>query len=198
MPNDLAKDGYTPMSVPPEGLETPYGYLYRPLPAGWQIVVAFAAFAGGAAFAWVIGQVPGDLSQTARDIMFVPFVAIFFLEYGLWIARLNVIAFHGTGWDLLKAFLKLVVSRRKPESLADVMPSRDQLLEMMVRARKAGISFAPVGWLVGIIAGLAATLLDSALQPIKLFLLVGGGCVIWSYLLAWLGRRNWLPFMQNG
>jgi len=197
MANDRAKDGFTPTNVPAEGLETPYGYLYRPLPAAWQIVVTFAAFAGGPAFAWVIGQVPGDLSQTARAALFVPIVAIFFLGYGLWIARLNAIAFHGIGWRLLKSLFNLIVLRRKPESLADVMPSREQLLEMMVRAQKAGASFAPVGWLVGIFAGLAATLFDSALQPTNLFLLVAGSCVIWGYLLAWLGRRNWLPFMEN-
>ena len=37
----------------------------------------------------------------------------------------------------------------------DVLPSRERLLEMLVRAQ-AGASFAPVGWLVGLGAGLAA------------------------------------------
>ena len=197
MPHDPAKPEFTPLDVPPGGLETPYGILYRPLASGLQILVLFAAFIGGPAFAWVIGQVPGDLSQTARDVLFVPMVAIFFLGYGLWIARLNAIAFHGIGLGLLKALFKLIVFRRKPEAVADFIPSRDKLLEMMVRAQKAGSSFAPVGWLVGVIAGLTAMLFDSALHPAKLFLLVGGGCVIWAHLLAWLGRRNWLPFMES-
>ena len=197
MPHDPAKPEFTPLDVPPEGLQTPYGYLYRPLGHGWQIVVVIAAFIGGPAFAWVIGQVPGDLSQTAKDVLFIPMVAIFFLGYGLWIARLNAIAFHGIGWGLLKALFMFIVFRRKPDSVADLMPSRDKLLEMLVRAQKAGSSFAPVGWLVGLISGLAAMLFDSALHPAKLFFLVCGGCVIWGYLLAWLGRRNWLPFMEN-
>lgn len=197
MPHDPAKPGFTPLDVPPGGLETPYGVLYRPLDNGWQILVLFAAFAGGPAFAWVIGQVPGDLSQSAKDVLFIPMVAIFFLGYGLWIARLNAIAFHGIGWGLLKALFNLIVFRRKPDSVADLIPSRDKLLEMMVRAQKAGASFAPVGWLVGLISGLAAMFFDSALHPAKLFLLVGGGSLIWGYLLAWLGRHNWLPFMES-
>ena len=197
MPHDPAKPEFTPIDVPPHGLETPYGYLYRPLGNGTQILVLFAAFIGGPAFAWVIGQVPGDLSQTARDVLFVPLVAIFFFGYGVWIARLNAIAFHGIGWGLLKALFNLIVFRRKPDSISELMPSRDKLLEMMVRAQKAGSSFAPVGWLVGLISGLAATLFDSAMQPAKLFFLVGGSCVVWGYLLAWLGRRNWLPFMES-
>lgn len=198
MPNDPAKPGFTPLDVPPEGLETPYGILYQPPGNGLQILVLFAAFIGGPAFAWVIGQVPGDLSQTARDVLFVPMMAIFFLGYGLWITRLNAIAFHGIGRGLLKALFNFIAFRRKPKSVADLIPSRDKLLEMMVRAQKAGSSFAPVGWLVGLVSGLAAMLFDSALHPAKLFLLVCGACVIWGTLLAWLGRRNWLPFMENG
>jgi hypothetical protein len=141
---------------------------------------------------------PGDMSQTAKDVLFVPMMAIFFLGYGLWVARLNAIAFQGIGWGLLKALFNLIVFRRKPASVADLIPSRDKLLEMLVRAQKAGSSFAPVGWLVGLISGLFAMLFDSALHPAELFLLVGSSCVIWGYLLAWLGRRNWLPFMESG
>ena len=197
MPNDPAKDAVTPAQVPPEGLETPYGYLYRPLTDGKQIIVAIGAFVGGPAFGWVIGQVPGDLTETARNVLFVPMVVIFFMGYSLWIARLNAIAFQGIGWGLLKTLFMLIVFRRKPKSIEDVMPSRDKLLEMMVRAQKAGASFAPVGWLVGLVSGLIAMLFDSAMSPGKLFLLVGGGCLIWGYLLAWLGRRSWLPFMES-
>lgn len=197
MPNDPAKTEFTPTEIPHHGLDTPYGYLYRPLGNGKQILVLIAAFVGGPAFGWVIAQVPGDLSQTARDTMFIPLMAVFFVGYGLWVARLNVIAFQGIGWGLIKMVFNLVVFRRKPQSVEDVLPSRDKLLQMLVRAQKAGASFAPAGWLVGLIAGAIATLCESEMSTTGLFFLVASGCLIWGYLLAWLGRHGWLPFMES-
>jgi len=197
MSNDPAKAAFTPTEIPHHGLDTPYGYLYRPLSNRKQILVLIAAFFGGPAFGWIIGQVPGDLSQTAKDAMFIPMVAVFFVGYALWVARLNAIAFQGIGWGLLKMAFNFLVFRRKPESPADILPSRDKLLEMLVRAQKAGASFAPASWLVGLISGAAATLIDSAMSSSNLFLLVAGSSLIWGYLLAWLGRRGWLPFMES-
>jgi len=197
MPNDPAKAVFTPTEIPHRGLDTPYGHLYRPLSNGKQILVLVAAFAGGPGFGWVIAQVPGDLSQTAQDAMFVPMMTVFFVGYALWIARLNAIAFQGIGWGLIKMAFNFLVFRRKPTSPEEILPSRDKLLEMLVRAQKAGSSFAPAGWLVGLIAGAVATLCNSAMSATSLFLLVAGGCLIWGYLLAWLGRHGWLPFMES-
>jgi hypothetical protein len=197
MPNDPAKAAFTPTEIPRHGLDTPYGYLYRPLSDGKQIMVLIAVFFGGPGFGWVVAQVPGDLSQTARDVMFVPMMAVFFIGYALWIARLNAIAFQGIGWGLIKMAFNFLVFRRKPESPADILPSRDKLLEMLVRAQKAGASFAPAGWLVGLASGAIAALAESAMSATNLFLLVAGSCLIWGYLLAWLGRRGWLPFMES-
>ena len=107
MPNDPAKATFTPTEIPSPGLETPYGYLYRPLSNGKQILVLIAAFVGGPAFGWVIAQVPGDLSQNAQDAMFIPLMAVFFIGYGLWVGRMNAIAFQGIGWGLIKMVFNL-------------------------------------------------------------------------------------------
>ena len=124
MPNAPTKPAPTPNDVPPEGLDTAYGRLYRPLTIGWQFFVLFLAFAGGPAFAWLTGQVPGDLSANARNALFVPVVAILFFGYVLWVTRLNTIAFGSIGWGLLKALFRVIILKRKPESVADLMPSR--------------------------------------------------------------------------
>jgi hypothetical protein len=197
MSNNPAKPTIAPMDIPADGMDTPFGYLYRPLSGGRQALVLIAAFAGCLASGWIIGEVPGDLSESARTALVVPMFLIFFMGYGLWITRLNAIAFRNIGWGLLKSLVKLIVLRRKPESVTDLLPDRDTLIEMAVRAQQAGASFAPIGWLVGLVCGLFAMLIESETKPIGLFLLVAGACVIQGHALAWLGRRAWLPFMES-
>jgi hypothetical protein len=40
-------------------------------------------------------------------------------------------------------------------------------------------------------------LFDTSLSVPKLFALIAGGCITWDHLLAHLGRRAWLPFMEE-
>ena len=179
-------------------LETPHGRLYRPRGEWEQIGVLIAVFFGGPAVGWVVGQIPGDLSETARTVLYVPYVAIFFLGYAAWVARLNAIAFDTIGRSLLKALFLLIVRKQVPKSAEDVLPSKEKLLEMAVRAQKAGASFGPASWPVALLAGLAAILFDSATGALALFLLVALTCLAWGHFLARLGRRGWLPFMEEG
>jgi hypothetical protein len=184
--------------IPDPYLDTPHGRLYRPLGQWSQIGVLIAVFFGGPAVGWVVGQIPGDLSETARTVLYVPYVAIFFLGYAAWVARLNAIAFDTIGRSLLKALFLLIVRKQAPKSAEDVLPSKEKLLEMAVRAQKAGASFGPASWPVGLLAALAALLFDSATAALTLFLLVALTCLAWGHLLARLGRRGWLPFMEEG
>jgi hypothetical protein len=186
-----------PTEIPGPYLDTAHGRLYRPLAHGQQIGVLIAVFFGGPALGWAVGQVPGDLSETARSALYVPYVAIFFLGYAAWTARLNAIAFDAIGRSLLKALFLLIVRRQAPKSAQDVLPSREKLLEMIVRAQKAGASFGPASWPVAVLAGLAAMLIDSAASPLALLALVASSCLAWGYLLARLGRRGWLPFAEE-
>jgi hypothetical protein len=178
-------------------LDTPYGRLYRPLHQWAQIAVLFAAFCAGPAIGWLIGHVPGDLSETARTMIYVPFVLVFFAGYALWIARLNAIVFDVLGRSFLKAFLLMLIRRRKPESFQDLVPTREKLLQMAVRAQKAGASFAIPGWPIGLIAGLLSVFFQSGFGAVALFLLLSSSVIGWGYLLAILGRRGYLPFMES-
>ncbi len=188
----------TRAEIPNETMDTPYGRLYRPLAQGWQILVLIAAFAGGPAVGWLVGQVPGDLSENARILLYIPYVVLFFMGYSLWIARLNAIAFEGIGRSLLKTLFLLIIRRRKPESIEEVFPSKEKLLEMAVKAQKAGASFGVVGWPVAAVSGLVALLFDTEMGLMARFTLVAGSCLAWGYALAFLGRRGWLPFMEEG
>lgn len=179
-------------------MDTPYGRLYRPLNEWVQIGVFIGAFVGGPLLGWLVGEVPGDWSETAKTFVYIPFVAVFFFGYGLWIARLNAIAFDSIGKSILKALFILIVRRRKPQSLQEIAPSREKLLEMAVRAQRAGASFAPVGWVIGLFAGLAALLFDTSWGSLACFALVAVSVIAWGSMLAYLGRRGYLPFMEEG
>ena len=185
------------LEIPDEGLETPYGRLYRPRAQLQQVGVLLAAFAGGPLLGWATGRALGDLSDTARALLWLPGALIFFLGYAVWVARLSAIVFDTIGRSVLRALFALIVRKRRPDSDRDILPSRERLLEMLVRAQKAGASFAPVGWLVGLGAGLAATLFTSQVSASGRFLVVAASSIAWGHLLARLGRRGWLPFPEE-
>jgi hypothetical protein len=178
-------------------VDTPHGRLRKPLGTGRQGLVLVAAFFGGPMLGWAVGQVPLDLSETARTLLYVPFVAVFFLGYAAWIARLKVIAFQALGAPLLRTLFLLIVRRRKPKSIEEVLPTREKLLEMAVRAQMAGASFRRVGWFVGVGAGFVAALFDSSMDAAARFVLVSATCVAWGYALSLLARRGWLPIMEE-
>jgi hypothetical protein len=178
-------------------VETGAGRLYRPRGWGVQIPVLIAAFFGGPALGWAIGALMPGLGEGARTFLCVPFVAVFFLGYGLWMARLNALAFQFVGKGILRALFMLIVLRRKPERLEDVLPSREKLAEMAVRGQRASSSFLAAAVPVGIVAGLVVMFYETALSLVAREALAVGGCVAWGWALAGLGRRGFLPFPEE-
>ena len=125
-------------------------------------------------------------------------MAVFFLGYTLWVARLHAIAFDGLGKSVLKSLFLLVLRRQRPNSLEDVLPSKEKLLKMAVRGQKSGASFVVVGWPIGIVSGLVGVLFESAMSFAALFAVFALPSIAWGYLLGFIGRRGWLPIMDEG
>jgi hypothetical protein len=184
---------FDPSGIPPDGLETPYGLLYRPLPQSRQLLIVVIVFLISLAMGSVVALVPGDLSAAARVILHLPYLLVFMMGYALWVTRLSAIAFDGIGRSLLGALWRVVVHRRAPRAVEDVLPSGERLLEMVVRAQRAGSSFWPVSWPVAAIAALCATTFESGLGTLTLAALVAATTLCWGALLARAGRRGWLP-----
>lgn len=178
-------------------METGAGRLYKPQPWGIQACFFVAAFAGAVGAGWVVGAAMPDLPEGARNFLFVPFVLIFFLGYGLWLARLNALAFQFIGKGILKTLFMLIVLRRKPQKLEDVLPSREKLLEMLVRGQRAASSFLAAAFPVGIVAGVIALFFETAMSLLMREVFVAGGCIAWGWLLMYLGRRGYLPFPEG-
>jgi hypothetical protein len=123
-------------------------------------------------------------------------VAILFLGYALWTARLQAIAFETLGRGLLRALFLLIVRRKKPESLDDVLPTREKLERMAVRGQKAASSFCLVAFPVAIVSGAITALLDSDTGVAPRVAVVVAASLLWGALLSFLARRGWLPILE--
>jgi len=183
---------------PAETVDTPYGKVYRPRNGLIQFFILALTFFGGPAVGELVGRTLGSVSENAQIALYLPFVAIFFLGYGLWSARLKAIAFDGIGRGILKALFMLLIRRKKPESLEDLMPSKDKILKMAVQAQKAGWSFFLMSFPVALVSVLVALLFDTQSSALETAMLVGGACLVWGYVMGSLGRRGFLPIMEEG
>lgn len=183
--------------APIENGDTPYGKLYAPKQWFVQFGMLALAFFGGPIFGIVVGRLLGGLSETAETALAIPFVAIFFLGYGLWVSRLNVLGFNLIGKGLLKAIFSLLILRRKPKSIDEILPSPEKFVEAAVKAQKAGWSFLLMSIPVACVSMVAALIVDAQTSAMGRAAIVGSACIGWGYVLGWLARHAWLPFMDG-
>ena len=179
-------------------VDTAHGRLYPPRGHWLQGGMLLAVFAAGPGLGWLAGQVLGGVSENAQIGLYFPFPVILFAGYALWAARLKAIAFDGLGRGLLWALARLVIQRKRPERLEDVLPDKDQLTTMAIRAQKAASSFLWGAVPVILLAGLAAVFIDAETGVIQRAAVVTGACLAYAWGLAWLGRRGFLPMLEEG
>ena len=183
--------------LPADGLETPYGRLYPPQSQGKQILALIAAFLASMSFGGWTASVPGDLSTAATVALHIPYVLVFFLGYGLWVARINAIVFDTLGRSVLKALWQLIVYRKQPDARETILPSREKLVEMYVKAQRGGASFRAIAWPAAALGVFVGFLCESAIPRVQLAALLAASTLAWGYLLGFLGRRGWLPFPEG-
>jgi hypothetical protein len=183
--------------IPAEGLDTPYGRLYRPQSQGRQITALIVAFLLSMGLGSWVAAIPGDLSTAAQAAFHVPYALVFFFGYGLWVARVNAIVFDTLGRSLLKAVWQMIVHRRQPDAMETILPAREKVIELLVRVQKGGASFRAVSWPVAALSVPIGFLCDSSMRGIQLVALLAATTIVWGYLLGILGRRGWLPFPEG-
>ena len=183
--------------IPVDGLETPHGRLYRPQSQSKQILALIASFVASMSLGSWVAAIPGDLSTAAQVAFHIPYVLVFFLGYGLWVARINALVFDAIGRSVLKALWQLIVHRKQPEARETILPSRDKVLEILVKAQKGGASFRGISWAVAPLGAPLGLLCESATPEMQLVVLLMSTVLAWGYLLGFLGRRGWLPFPEG-
>ena len=179
--------------IPVDVLETPHGRLYRPQSQSKQILALIASFVASMSLGSWVAAIPGDLSTAAQVAFHIPYVLVFFLGYGLWVARINALVFDAIGRSVLKALWQLIVHRKQPEARETILPSKDKVLEILVKAQKGGASFRGISWAVAPLG----LLCESATPEMQLVVLLMSTVLAWGYLLGFLGRRGWLPFPEG-
>lgn len=130
-------------------------------------------------------------------LLLVPFVAIAFLGYVVWTARLQALAFSVLGKGLARALWRLVVRRRKPENIDDILPAREELERTAVRGQAAASSFCLVSFPVALVCGAGAALLDSPIGLATRIAVLVAACLVWGAVLSFLGRRGYLPILEG-
>lgn len=181
-----------------EAATTPGAHDWIPeRPVGVQILCLLAAFVGGPALAWLVGQGIGPLSETAQTALYVPFVLVLFTGYGLWMARLHVIAMDAVGRALWKVLLMLILHKKLPDDVDQVMPSQEKVAAMLVRARRAGRSFFHMAIPIGGLAGGIALLVDTSSGGMVAMLVVGASCLVYGDVLGRLANAGYLPLMEG-
>jgi hypothetical protein len=191
------RDIETYSSIPPEGINTPNGYLYYPPALGKQILFLVAAFFSAILLGWLICKIVGNLSDFASGVIYFVFLLIFFLGYGLWLGSVHALVFSRIKWPLIKMAVKFFVWKEKPFSVKEFLPEREKLIEMMVRVQKFSRAFLIISWPIGILGSFATLFMSSSLNSSILFLLVFVTSVLYGYLLSYFGRRGYLPLPEE-
>lgn len=182
---------------PRNPVATPHGAIHHPPAAGVQIAVTFAAFAASIGLGSLLDSAMRLESFGARFFAQAPFLVTFILGYALWMARVRALVFHTVGKGLLKALIIMLLRKRAPQRVEDVLPSREKLLEMLVRAQKAASSFALVAAPIGLLSALGMALFDATPAAGGRATVVGTLCLLWGVLLSVLGRRGLLPIGEE-
>jgi len=178
--------------------ETPFGTFYRPRSIALQMMTLLGALLGILLIGWLISQALGGVSKNAQIFLFIPFFLILVLGYGLWLSRLEALAFEIIGKGILRALYEVIVKRKKPESPESILPPKEKLEEMAVRAQRAASSFFIVAIPAAIGAGLAALFIESPTGVWLRICVISGGCLLWGRFLTNLGRRGYLPLPEEG
>lgn len=185
------------IDIPPQGLETPAGYLYNPPGTGKQIISLIAFLFIAVFMGWVLGSLAGNISGLAAAGFYIPFILVFFFGYSAWLAWLNTIVLDTFKWPMIKTLFAFFVHRKKPDSVRDILPSNEKMIEMMVRAQKATRTFFILSFPIGIAGGIAVMFIKTSANSLLLSVALALSTVFYGYVLSYFGRRGYLPFPEE-
>ena len=187
------KEQRSQINIPPEGIETPFGYLYNPPGLAKQIFSLILSFFIAIFLGWVVSSIPGDLSDFTKAFFYIPYLLVFFFGYSAWIAWLNIIVFDTIKWSMIKTILEYFLHKKKPDLIQELLPTNEKMVELMVRAQKATKTF----FILSLPIGIAVMFLKTTTSTIFLSFTVVVSAMAYGYTLSYFGRRGYLPFPEE-
>ena len=194
----VASDSGTPPDPRPDGPRaTPHGLIFPPRSAARTLAAFFASGIGGVLLGYLLSELIGATTNAGRIVCLAPFPLVFGFGYALWTARLQALFMEGLGRSLVRATWRLVLSRKLPEHMSEVLPNEEQLTRLAVRAQKAASSFLVVAVPIGALFGVLVSLVTAGLARLGSPPLLAGACLAYGALLCRLGRRGYLPMGES-
>jgi hypothetical protein len=178
-------------------IATARGEIYRPPATAVQMAVTFTAFAASVGLGLLVVAAVGITGTGARISAQASFILTFILGYALWTARVRVLVFEAVGKNVLRALALRALRRRIPGRVDEILPSRERLLAMMLRAQQAAWSFALVAAPTGVLSAMGVAHFDTDPGAGGHAVVVGLLCLQWGVLLSVVGRRGLLPLAEG-
>ena len=191
------KSDYNKLEIPPEGIDTPNGYLYYPPKQGNQILFLIASFFTAILLGLIISSIPGDLSELASGAVYFVYILVFISGYAAWVSWMSALMFDYIKLPLLKIVFSFIFRKKKPGSIEEMLPSREKVIELMVRSQKAAKTFSILSWPIGIAGGFLTMFISTSMDSTLLFALILVSAVTFGYVLSYFGRRGYLPFPEE-
>ena len=183
--------------IPPGGIDTTYGHLY-PLPKlSMQILFVVVSFLTAILLGLTISIIPGDLSELAKGVIYFIYLLVFILGYSSWVSLLGMLAFSSIKMPMMKMIFRYFVHKEKPASVEEILPSREKITELLVRAQKSARIFFILSWPIGIVGGIVSLFMNTSINSLIFFVIILITAVIFGYVLFYFGRRGYFPFPEE-
>jgi len=183
--------------IPPEGINTPDGYLYYP-PKQWtQILFLLASFSSAIFLGFIISSIPGDLSKLAEAFIYFIYIFLFFLGYSSWVSLTGTLIFKIFKLPFIKVLYRFIVHREKPDSINDFLPTREKAIEILLRTQKNTKTYYILSWPVGIAGGFLTMFISTSMDSVLLFTLILISTISYGYVLFYFGRKGYFPFPEG-
>jgi len=160
-------------------------------PARVQAAAVIAAVLVGPVAGWAIAKWVAPGSGFASFIGFMALPLVLGAGYAVWRAAVVSILFRTVSRGLLRALYSLLVKRTRPTP-EDVLPNAERIAAFLHESIRAAGSFARVGLIMGVAAGLLMAIAAPGARVLA-FVLTFAACALYGRGLTHLAREGYLP-----